>query len=592
MPEVWMLDPHLGPRPQLTIPRASPHLRRTHPMDDTMQKRVLASSVWIVLLTVFSCCAFGQQQAALPAGDVRPSASGTLPSSLPTGQIGDLLQQGRQFEQQRRWGEALSHYEDALQQFPTDDGLKQRFELSRRHYDVVRRYNDRSFRDALGALSAEEALDLYARVLTKIQTHYVNTPRWKELVECGTNDFEVALREDIFLQHHLPQVRQAAVDDLQHELRRVLQSQAIESRGSAREAVAKAAQTAQRRLGIRQSAVVLEYLCGAANCLDPYSAYLTPEQLKEVYSQIEGNFVGLGIELKAADGSLLIVRVISASPAEQAGMAAGDRILSVDGQQTQNYSTDQAANLLQGEAGSVVELTIVSPNQQPRTLRIRRRRVEVPSIDGVKIVDRHEGIGYLQLTCFQKTTSRDLEAALWQLHREGMKSLIIDLQGNPGGLLVTAVEVADKFIDSGIIVSTRGRNTQEDFTYSAHAAGTWRVPLVLMIDHDSASAAEIFAGAIRDHRRGTIVGTRSYGKGSVQGIFQLEFSTAGIRLTTAKFYSPTGHPYSRVGVEPDVQVHVTARPQDGTFISFAANNQTDPVMDAALQILRAPQQRR
>ncbi len=592
MPEVWMLDPHLGARPQLTIPRASPHLRRTHPMDDTMQKRVLASSVWIVLLTVFSCCAFGQQQAALPAGDVRPSASGTLPSSLPTGQIGDLLQQGRQFEQQRRWGEALSHYEDALQQFPTDDGLKQRFELSRRHYDVVRRYNDRSFRDALGALSAEEALDLYARVLTKIQTHYVNTPRWKELVECGTNDFEVALREDIFLQHHLPQVRQAAVDDLQHELRRVLQSQAIESRGSAREAVAKAAQTAQRRLGIRQSAVVLEYLCGAANCLDPYSAYLTPEQLKEVYSQIEGNFVGLGIELKAADGSLLIVRVISASPAEQAGMAAGDRILSVDGQQTQNYSTDQAANLLQGEAGSVVELTIVSPNQQPRTLRIRRRRVEVPSIDGVKIVDRHEGIGYLQLTCFQKTTSRDLEAALWQLHREGMKSLIIDLQGNPGGLLVTAVEVADKFIDSGIIVSTRGRNTQEDFTYSAHAAGTWRVPLVLMIDHDSASAAEIFAGAIRDHRRGTIVGTRSYGKGSVQGIFQLEFSTAGIRLTTAKFYSPTGHPYSRVGVEPDVQVHVTARPQDGTFISFAANNQTDPVMDAALQILRAPQQRR
>ncbi len=559
-----------------------------------MRKRVLATGigVWIVLLTVFSCCAFGQQQAAVPAGDVRPSASGTLPSSLPTGQIADLLQQGRQLEQQRRWGEALSHYEDALQRFPADDGLKQRFELSRRHYDVVRRYNDRSFRDALGALSTEEALDLYVRVLTKIQTHYVGTPQWKELVECGTNDFEVALRENIFLQHHLPQVRQADVDDLQHELRRLLRSQAINSRGSAREAVAMAAQTAQRRLGIRQSAVVLEYLCGAANCLDPYSAYLTPEQLKEVYSQIEGNFVGLGIELKAAEGSLLIVRVITASPAKQAGISAGDRILSVGGQLTQNFSTDQAANLLQGEAGSVVELTIVTPNQQPRTLRIRRRRVEVPSIDGVKIVDRRQGIGYLQLTCFQKTTSRDLEAALWQLHREGMKSLIVDLRGNPGGLLVTAVEVADKFIDSGIIVSTRGRNTQEDFTYSAHAAGTWRVPLVLMIDHDSASAAEIFAGAIRDHRRGTLVGARSYGKGSVQGIFPLEFSTAGIRLTTAKFYSPTGHPYSRVGVEPDVQVHLTARPQDGTFISFAANNQTDPVMDAALQAARSPQQRR
>ncbi len=559
-----------------------------------MRKRVPTNGigVWIVLLTVFSCCAFGQQHAAVPAGDVRPSASGTVPPSLPTGQIAEVLQRGQQLEQQRRWGEALSHYEDALRRFPADDGLKGRFELSRRHYDVVRRYNDRSFRDALGALSTEQALDLYMRVLTKIQTHYVGTPRWKELVECGTNDFEVALRESVFLQHHLPQARQAAVDDLPHELRRLVQSQAIDSRGRARETVAMAAQTAQRRLGIRQSAVVLEYLCGAANCLDPYSAYLTPEQLKEVYSQIEGNFVGLGIELKAAEGNLLIVRVITASPAKLAGISAGDRILSVDGQPTQNFSTDQAANLLQGEAGSVVELTIVTPNQQPRTLRIRRRRVEVPSVDGVKIVDPRQGVGYLQLTCFQKTTSHDLEAALWQLHRKGMKSLIVDLRGNPGGLLVTAVEVADKFIDSGIIVSTRGRNTQENTTYWAHTAGTWRVPLVVLIDHDSASAAEIFAGAIRDHRRGTLVGARSYGKGSVQGIFSLEFSTAGIRLTTAKFYSPTGHPYSHVGVEPDVQVHVTARPQNGTFISFAADGQTDLVMDAALQVLRAPQQRR
>ena len=135
-----------------------------------------------------------------------------------------------------------------------------------------------------------------------------------------------------------------------------------------------------------------------------------------------------------------------------------------------------------------------------------------------------------------------------------MKSLMIDVRGNPGGLLVSAVEVVDRFVDRGVIVSTRGRSAQEDFTYSAHEQGKWRMPLVVIIDQDSASAAEIFAGAIRDHHRGTIVGVRSFGKGSVQGIFPLDESNAGVRLTTAKFYSPNGQPYSRVGVEPDIAV--------------------------------------
>jgi carboxyl-terminal processing protease len=171
----------------------------------------------------------------------------------------------------------------------------------------------------------------------------------------------------------------------------------------------------------------------------------------------------------------------------------------------------------------------------------------------------------LRLTCFQKTTRRDLEAALWRLHRDGMRSLIIDLRGNPGGLLISSVDVADLFLNQGVIVSTHGRIAQEDSTYMAHEEGTWTIPLTLIIDQESASAAEIFSGAIRDHHRGTIVGVRSFGKGSVQGIFQLDGSDAGLRLTTAKFYSPTGKPYSRVGVEPDVVVHRTARPINGSL---------------------------
>jgi carboxyl-terminal processing protease len=172
-----------------------------------------------------------------------------------------------------------------------------------------------------------------------------------------------------------------------------------------------------------------------------------------------------------------------------------------------------------------------------------------------------------------------------------MRSLIIDLRGNPGGLLTAAVEVADKFVAAGTIVSTRGRSPREDFDYKAHDVGTWQSPLVVLIDGDSASASEIFAGAIRDHRRGTIVGETSYGKGSVQGIFPLNAHKAGLRLTTAKFYSPSGQPISERGVSPDVKVNVqtAAKPvSDNADAAPAPPEDHDPALIAALQVARRP----
>lgn len=540
-----------------------------------MQRRVLSSG-FRVLLGVLAVLI------AVPAVAQPPT---TISISTETAEVRNLLDRGRQLEVERRWGEALTHYEDAVRLFPGERSLQRRFELARLHYDVQRRYADGSFLQAVAGLPAEDALDLYAQVLLKIQAHYVEVPNWRELVDHGTSNLEVALSEPAFLERHLPERARSEVGGFRGKLDRVLDPRVIDSRGDARDAVAAAADLAQRSLEISPTAVVLEYLCGATNALDPYSAYLTPDQLNEVYAQIEGNFVGLGIELKAQDGALLIVRTIPGSPAEEGGIRAGDHILSVDGQSTRRLTTDEAANLLQGEAGSLVELAVATPPQPPRKLSVRRRRVEVPSVDGARILDRTHGIGYLRLVCFQKTTCRDLDTALWKLYREGMRRLIIDLRGNPGGLLVTAVEVADKFVQRGVIVSTRGRSIQEDFTYSAHTPGTWRVPLVVLIDRETASAAEIFAGAIRDHGRGTIVGDRSYGKGSVQGIFPLSLSGAGVRLTTAKFYSPTGRAYSRVGVEPDVLVRVAARPIDDSP-TVGPTAVDDAMLAAALQAAR------
>jgi carboxyl-terminal processing protease len=215
-------------------------------------------------------------------------------------------------------------------------------------------------------------------------------------------------------------------------------------------------------------------------------------------------------------------------------------------------------------------------------LSIRREHVDVPSLENAQIVDSDFGVAYVRIPAFQKTTARDLETALWDLHRQGMRTLVLDLRGNPGGLLTASVEVADKFLTEGNIVSTRGRSPQEDFNYQAHYGGTWRVPLVVLIDGDSASASEIFAAAIKDNNRGTVVGSTSFGKGSVQGIFPLGFAGAGIRLTTAKFYGPSGAPISNRGVEPHETVQVVAKPVNG---KVDVNN--DLVLQAGIQAARS-----
>jgi carboxyl-terminal processing protease len=357
---------------------------------------------------------------------------------------------------------------------------------------------------------------------------------------------------------------------------------------------AAVAELARQQLGLRESAALLEYVCGATCSLDQYSCFLTRGQLEDVFSQIEGNFVGLGIELQAQDHALAIVGVIPGGPAAEAGVRVGDRIVEVDGLSVRQVTTDEAADLLKGPEGTAVRLTLLDQQNQRRQLRLVRRLVEVPSIEKATLVDASEGIGYMKLASFQKTTSRDFDEALWQLQREGLQVLIVDLRGNPGGLLTAAVEVADKFISAGSIVSTRGRNSHENFDYRAHAVGTWRVPLIVLIDGDTASASEIFAGAIRDSHRGTVIGQRSYGKGSVQGIFSLNASRAGVRLTTAKFYSPDGQPISNHGVQPDLVVRTANKPagQSGERPADTADNVLEAAIEHARRQVAGQQQAR
>ncbi len=502
------------------------------------------------------------------------------PVSLPL----EYLRRGQELEKEGRWADAVVFYEEALRRYPRDRELFQRYQHSRLRADVARRLRDASYLSLLEYSRLPQATEALHETVLKIQVHYVEPISWSQLVQATLREAGYSLSEPRYWTRSgraFSAEKWTAVVTQWEQLARV---RAPADRFQATAVFAEAARLAESRTGLPAETVLIEFICTLSNLLDIYSCYLTPQQLKEILSQIEGNFVGLGVELKGEDGALSIVRVIPGSPAEAAGLRPGDRITAVGEKLLADLPVETAADLLQGPEGSLVCITVVSPGQPPRQLWVRRAHVDVPSVEGARIVDPEAGVGYLRITAFQKTTPKELDAALWSLFYQGMRSVVVDLRGNPGGLLGSAVEAADRFLERGVIVYTRGRNVVEDCTYVAHEAGTWRMPLVVMIDGQSASAAEIFAAAIRDHRRGTLVGTPSYGKGSVQGIFPLNAQRGGLRLTTSRFYSPAGHPFTLEGVVPDVLLHQAARP-----ISFGADQQStseDYALSVAIQKAR------
>jgi carboxyl-terminal processing protease len=503
--------------------------------------------------------------------------------------LASVLEKGARLERERNWAEALSHYEAALRQHPHRPELQKLATLARAHYDVCRRYNDQTYVSAVRSLSERDALAVYDEVLFKIHTHYVHQPDWPRLLECGLASMTVAVSEPLFVEKQLPSVPVEQLSALQKDAIAMVSGRAATDRRQALELVQSVALTLRDRYHISAAAVFFEFTSGAAAALDDYSGFLTGTQMDEVFSQIEGNFVGLGVELKTEPAGLLIINVIPGGPAHGGGIRTGDRIVAVANKTTADASPDTLADLLRGQEGSQVDVVVRDAQDAVRNLRLVRRRVEIPSVERVQIVDPQYGIGYFKLTSFQKTTSRDVDAALWKLHEQGMRQLIIDLRGNPGGLLKAAVEVADKFLYDGLIVATRGRSPREDFDHRGEVAGTWRVPLVLLIDDNSASASEILAGAIRDHRRGTVVGQKSYGKGSVQGIFPLAIANLGVRLTTAKWYTPTGQAIQGAGIAPDIAVQVANKPvvANKPADSQLAVNSNDSILEAGLQVARS-----
>ncbi len=516
---------------------------------------------------------------ATPEAEAPPSTA-----TATTDDPDQVLERGLDKERARNWGAAMEVYRDALERWPSRVDFSRRLRLCEIHFKLHRRYSDTSFRTVLLALPPEQSAELYDEVLERIQNNYVDAVPFEPLVRHGLDNLEVALRDPAFLKANAPSAAADRVLWLRETLRQQRANLVVPDRISAIRMAQTCSELGRQAIGLSATPVLLEFTCGACDALDDFTSYLTPDKLEDLYAMIDGNFVGLGIELKVDKEGLRLIGVIRGGPAWEAGLKAGDQITRVGGVSIKGMALDESANRLQGTEGSTVELGVLRRDGSTQTYRLVRRHVEVESVTKSRIVEPAAGIGYLRLSGFQKTSTDELDSAIAELSRQGMQILVLDLRGNPGGLLNVAVDIASRFIDSGLIVSTRGRAQGQTQMLSASGRARWRFPVYVLVDHDSASASEILAGALQDHQRATIVGARTYGKGSVQSIFSLRSAPAGLKLTTAKFYSPRNRPYSEQGVQPDVPItsRSSAKPVDDAAQLREEANMGDPAMDPAL----------
>jgi carboxyl-terminal processing protease len=297
---------------------------------------------------------------------------------------------------------------------------------------------------------------------------------------------------------------------------------------------------------------------GVLQSLDPYSAYMSPELFKEMQTDTSGKFGGLGIEIGMEAGVVKVISPIDDTPAAKAGIKSGDYIVKIGMEQVQGKSLMEAVKLMRGPVGTYINLTIRRKNvKKPLEFKITRKVIEVQSVNS-EIISKDKNLGYIRLKSFNENSDKQFLKSLKKFENNSkIKGYVVDLRNNPGGLLTKAINITDFFLNDGEIVSTKGRNISETRKFFARSGDEVNgKPIIVLINNGSASASEIFAGALKDHKRAIILGENSYGKGSVQSIIPLR-NGGGMRLTISKYYLPSGKSISEVGVTPDILVEET-----------------------------------
>ena len=493
-------------------------------------------------------------------------------SAPESGEVQPLARAAERFEAEKRWEEASDAYAEVLSKNPGDLKTRNHYLTCMRHALLGRRYRDPGFRDLVLNQDASVLLQAYREVLTKLRANYADEQKAALLALFGEglNQLRLDLTDDFFRKTCLPG---AAADSIRTFDRRLGQIQAGLRIRDLREAQAKALEisvAAQEALGLKPGVTIMELAAGACGGLDEHTFFLTPNQLREMGCVPANDAANVGIDVALLNQKPVVAQVLPGSPAALEGIRIGDRIVQIDRERADQLSVAEIGNRLQGAVGTTVQLQVRMPGGRLRRFTLIRQALVIPSVQA-QLLDAQKGIGYVQIASFEKNSPQELDDAILRLRAEGMRALIVDLRGNPGGSLEAAIQVVERFIPDGVIVCTQSRVGQYCRTYRAHNNNAWAIPLVVLINPGTASAAEVAAGAWKERQRATLVGEPTFGKACIQGIIPLETVPSGIRLTIARFFSPRGKSFSGSGVTPHILV---PQPQESLH---------DQQLEAALQ---------
>ena len=453
------------------------------------------------------------------------------------------IQEAAALERKGEWEKAGELY---LQILARDKNapVRQKLQVCARHVQLAARHHDSLYLRRVRELTTSQALTAYLDALGKLQTNYVDRDKIgvTALFRQGLEEFGFALADATFRQAHFGEAKSDEIRAFAAHINEEFGAQTFKQAADARQAVREIAVQAQTALGLKPSFAVMEFVCGACNALDEQTGYLPPS---EELAAVTGQLTALGAILRqSADGQFYVERVVGAWAVNN--LREGDRVVRPirgDGEREDN--------------GQFIEIEIAA--RDGASARTVRMPVATDSVVNEGITP--EGIGYLRITGFQKSTLRELDEKLRMLNAmQGLKALIVDLRGNPGGLFAVGVQVAERLLPEGIIVTTQGQTLNRTYA-SQSGLSALDVPLFVLTDGDTASAAELLAGALKENQRAVLIGQPTYGKGTMQQVLQL--AAGNVRITLARFFTPRGQPYQNVGVTPHILE--SANPQKVAF---------------------------
>lgn len=518
-----------------------------------------------------------------------------LPASADNTKPEEWRARGAGFEEKNAWAEACRCYEDVLRKERGNVLAREGYRRSLRRLHLSTRHADASYRRSLTRLSPSQSLDIYEQVLSILRIAYPDRGRtdFQQLFQNGLDEMRLALDEPLFRQHQLSGVKPATIDAFQKRL--AGWSARVATLTEAREEVLVVILAASKDgIALRPalvSALALEFAAGACNTLDEFSSFLTPGSMATVQAALEGKLMGVGVELGVVADRLAVTRVYPKSPAALAGFVKGDLVVKIAGVNVENLPPDVAAQRLRGANGTAVDVEIA---RSKKPVRLTRRAFPVSSVEYQALpIGYGMNGGYVRIHHFQDSTLQEVKDALVAMSHPGdpIKGLVLDLRGNPGGVFKSAVAVAELFLGEGIIVVGQSPFRDYNRTYKADNPAASQIPAVVLVDGETASAAEVLAAALKEsrpaHAQTMLLGQTTYGKGSIQCIIPMGKSPleklAGIRLTVARLLSPTNEPVSGRGVAPTLPSDL-----EGEALLIEARTQLQELIKAAMMPRPAP----